>query len=125
MTIHLAKLHLATNGKQSSYGVNEVKSLFCLVRSVQMKKNWEWQKQMESDLNGLLMNRHSGGKKHSIFTFHTSFFFPDGDLSVCRACHTCVFSYKRTKACMSMVRYSRGEIFSLFAMCDYINPNFI
>jgi len=38
MTIHLAKLHLATNGKQSSYGVNEVKSLFCLVRSVQMKK---------------------------------------------------------------------------------------
>lgn len=97
-----------------------------------MKNNWEWQKQMESDLSGLLMNCHSGKKT-------LSFHFPHFILlpwwrSVClhesAACvfvdvsYVCFQLQEWTKACMSMVRYPRGEIFSLFAMCDYINADF-
>ncbi len=88
------------------------------------------------------------GKKHKIFTSRTSFFFPGEDLShtasksrfehqkVClhesrsSACVcswvTFVFSVKKVNESMqmSMVWYSRGEILSLFAMCDYVKANF-
>lgn len=147
MTIHLEKLHLGTNGKQTSHRVNEVKSLFSLF----IQSKWKITKTDRNRWNQISVAcwwTVTQGKKHSIFTSRTSFFFPDEDLShtasksrfehqkVClhesrsRAC-VCsrvifVFSVKRVNESMqmSMVWYSRGEIFSLFAMCDYVKANF-
>lgn len=137
MTIHLEKLHLATNGKQTSRRVNGVKSLFSLF--IRSKR-----KITESDRNR--WNRISvacwwtvtqGREKntHSLFTLRTSFLFPDGDLShkatvlsilrpVCMRASVCssVFSVTRVNENV-VVRYSRGEIFSLFAMCDYVKES--
>lgn len=133
MTIHLEKLHLGTNGKQTSHSVNEVKSLFSLF----IQSKW---KITESDRNR--WNQISvacwwtvtQGKntQFSLLALHFSSL-----MEICLfawVCGVCVcrrvirvFSVTRVNQSMHVhgaIFYSRGEIFSLFAMCDYINANF-
>ncbi len=72
MTIHLEKLNLGTNGKQE---LMRLSHYFPRSFSPNKKIKQEWQKQMESDLSGLLMNCHSRIKSttFSLPALHFSF----------------------------------------------------